>query len=123
MKASCTCHSAPDLCAAGVIERPCYYPGQLLTPAEMTLEQQYFRDKLRRHNRLMHGWGVVYGYPISNASGRARQIAQSRGSGSSLIAIRIRENVHAGTVCPGTDIFRLPRACPDRPWRATSMPP
>ena len=32
MKASCTCHSAPDLCAAGVIERPCYYPGQLLTP-------------------------------------------------------------------------------------------
>ena len=64
MKASCTCHSAPDLCAAGVIERPCYYPGQLLTPAEMTLEQQYFRDKLRRHNRLMHGWGVVCGAAV-----------------------------------------------------------
>jgi hypothetical protein len=64
MKASCTCHSAPDLCAAGVIERPCYYPGQLLTPAEMTLEQQYFRDKLRRHNRLLHGWGVVCGAAV-----------------------------------------------------------
>jgi len=61
---SCTCQSAPDLCAAGVIERPCYYPGQLLTPAEMTLEQQYFRDKLRRHNRLIHGWGVVCGAAV-----------------------------------------------------------
>ncbi|HEY8550355.1 MAG TPA: hypothetical protein VIL35_10395 [Vicinamibacterales bacterium] len=61
MKAACSCHSAPELCATGVIERPCYYPGQLLTPAEMTLEQQYFRDKLRRHNRLLHGWGVVCG--------------------------------------------------------------
>jgi hypothetical protein len=64
MKASCTCHSAPDLCATGVIERPCYYPGQLLTPAEMTLEQQYFRDKMRRHNRLLHGWGVVCGATV-----------------------------------------------------------
>jgi hypothetical protein len=61
---SCSCQSAPDLCATGVIERPCYYPGQLLTPAEMTLEQQYFRDKLRRHNRLMHGWGVVCGAAV-----------------------------------------------------------
>ena len=64
MRASCTCHSAPDLCATGVIERPCYYPGQLLTPAEMTLEQQYFRDKMRRHNRLLHGWGVVCGAAV-----------------------------------------------------------
>lgn len=64
MRASCTCHSAPDLCATGVIERPCYYPGQLLTPAELTLEQQYFRDKMRRHNRLLHGWGVVCGAAV-----------------------------------------------------------
>ncbi|HEV8239267.1 MAG TPA: hypothetical protein VGS57_07870 [Thermoanaerobaculia bacterium] len=61
---SCSCHSGPDPCAAGVIERPCYYPGQLLTPAELTLEQQYFRDKLRRHNRLLHGWGVVCGAAV-----------------------------------------------------------
>jgi len=58
---SCSCHSEPGLCETGVLERPRYYPRQLLTPAEMTLEQQYFRDKLRRHNRLLHGWGVVCG--------------------------------------------------------------
>ncbi|HEV7475356.1 MAG TPA: hypothetical protein VGN90_14980 [Pyrinomonadaceae bacterium] len=48
-------------CETGFLERPRYYARQLLTPAEMTLEQTYFRDKLRRHNRMMHGWGVVCG--------------------------------------------------------------
>lgn len=60
----CTCHTEPDLCGAGVLERPRYFPGEILTPAEMTLEQQYFRDKLRRHNRLIHGWGVVCGAAV-----------------------------------------------------------
>lgn len=48
-------------CETGFLERPRYFARQLLTPAEMTLEQTYFRDKLRRHNRLLHGWGVVCG--------------------------------------------------------------
>ncbi len=30
------------------MERPRYFPRQLITPVEMTLEQTYFRDKLRR---------------------------------------------------------------------------
>jgi hypothetical protein len=45
----------------GILERPRYFPRQLMTPAEMILEQDYFRDKLRRHNRMLHGWGVVCG--------------------------------------------------------------
>lgn len=48
-------------CETGYLERPRYFAGQLLTPAEMTLEQTYFRNKSRRHNRLMHGWGVICG--------------------------------------------------------------
>jgi hypothetical protein len=43
---------------------PRYFPRQLLTPAEMTLEQQYFRTRLRRHNLYMHGWGVVCGAEV-----------------------------------------------------------
>jgi len=50
-----------DFCADGLLERPRYFPRQLITPADMTLEQNYFRDKMRRHNRLLHGWGVVCG--------------------------------------------------------------
>lgn len=48
-------------CDYSVVERPRYYARQLITPDDMTLEQEYFRDKLRRHNRLLHGWGVVCG--------------------------------------------------------------
>ena len=50
-----------NCCETGFLERPRYFARQLLTPAEMTLEQTYFRDKFRRHCRLMHGWGVVCG--------------------------------------------------------------
>ncbi|HJQ85651.1 MAG TPA: hypothetical protein VKA21_16300 [Candidatus Binatia bacterium] len=40
---------------------PRYFPRQLITPDELTLEQEYFRNRMRRHNRLLHGWGVVCG--------------------------------------------------------------
>jgi hypothetical protein len=30
----------------------------------MTLEQDYFRARLRRHNRYLHGWGVVCGAEV-----------------------------------------------------------
>lgn len=46
---------------ASILERPRYFPRQLMTPSELMLEQEYFRDKLRRHNRMLHGWGVVCG--------------------------------------------------------------
>jgi hypothetical protein len=48
-------------CDHSIAERPRYYARQLITPDDLTLEQDYFRDKLRRHNRLLHGWGVVCG--------------------------------------------------------------
>jgi hypothetical protein len=60
----CGCGSTPEPCAHGTQERPRYFPRQLITPVELTLEQQYFRDKLRRHNRLMHGWGVACGAQV-----------------------------------------------------------
>ncbi|HEX9668957.1 MAG TPA: hypothetical protein VGC93_05675 [Thermoanaerobaculia bacterium] len=45
----------------GRLERPRYFPRQLITPAEMNLGQDYFRNRLRLHNRMLHGWGVVCG--------------------------------------------------------------
>lgn len=44
-----------------VAQRPRYYARQLVTPAELNLEASYFMDRLRRHNRLLHGWGVICG--------------------------------------------------------------
>ena len=58
---SCCGGSSTSPCANSIAELPRYYPRQLITPADLTLEQDYFRDRLRRHNRLLHGWGVVCG--------------------------------------------------------------
>ncbi len=41
--------------------RPNYFDRQQLTAADLTAEQQYIRERIRRHNRFMHGWGVVSG--------------------------------------------------------------
>lgn len=57
MRTKCVDNRCPDM----LLERPRYFPRQLMTPEEMTLAQQYFLDKMRRHNRLLHGWGVVCG--------------------------------------------------------------
>jgi hypothetical protein len=43
------------------LERPRFFPRQLVTPDDLTLGQDYVREKMRRHNRYLHGWGVVCG--------------------------------------------------------------
>lgn len=63
--AYCDCH--PQTAKPTVNERPRYYARQLVTPDDMTLEQDYFRAKLRRHNRFLHGWGVVCGARVVSA--------------------------------------------------------
>ena len=47
------------------LDRVNYFPRQLITAADMFDEQSYFREKLRRHNRLLHGWGIVCGCVVS----------------------------------------------------------
>lgn len=49
-------------------ERPRYYPRQIVTADDLNLAQDYFRDKLRRHNRMLHGFGVVCGAELVTSS-------------------------------------------------------
>jgi hypothetical protein len=44
-----------------------YFNRQLLTADDMTTERDYFLQKLRRHNRFLHGWGVVCGLTVTSA--------------------------------------------------------
>lgn len=48
----------------GVLTRPRYFTGQLLSEADLQLEQDYQREKLRRHNRALHGVGIVRGLGV-----------------------------------------------------------
>ncbi len=47
-----------------------YFAGQTLTEADLTAEQDYHRHRARRHNRLLHGVGVVDGLGV-RTSGNA----------------------------------------------------
>ena len=47
------------------LERVNYFPRQLLTVDDMETERDYFLQKLRRHNRFLHGWGVVCGLEVT----------------------------------------------------------
>ena len=49
-------------------ERTRYFPRQTVSADDLTLDQEYFRNKLRRHNRYLHGWGVVCGAVLKQAT-------------------------------------------------------
>ena len=46
------------------LKRVRYSFGQVLGVDDFLGEQNYFRDKSRRHNRYLHGWGVVCGLEV-----------------------------------------------------------
>jgi hypothetical protein len=60
-------HTSSKECFSGVpeFERLSYFYGQLLGVQDFRTEQSYFREKLRLHNRCLHGYGVVCGLHLS----------------------------------------------------------
>jgi hypothetical protein len=65
------------------LQRPRYFARQLVTPAELNLESRYFIERLRRHNRLLHGWGVVCGLQVC-------RVPTADGSGAEPWKVKIR---------------------------------
>ncbi|NHZ64616.1 hypothetical protein [Massilia genomosp. 1] len=53
-------------CTSGIKNR--YFSGKRLTPDALRVEQDYQVERRRLLNRAMHGWGVVYGYPVALAA-------------------------------------------------------
>ena len=51
-------------------ERLRFFAGRLLTAADFSLEQNYFRGKLKLHNRALHGFGIVSGLSVTVESGQ-----------------------------------------------------
>jgi hypothetical protein len=53
----------PNTCTVcgSALERLRYFPRQLITADDMRAEQEFLLNKMRRHNRFLHGWGVVCG--------------------------------------------------------------
>lgn len=81
------------------IKRLRYGLGLVLGADSFELEQQYFREKLKRHNRTLHGFGIVSGLRVSAQSG---QITVEPGSaldceGNELVIPSARPLVVAST--------------------------
>jgi hypothetical protein len=49
------------------LERVNFFAGKLLTADDLSQEQTYHLDRYRRHNRFLHGWGIVSGLGVSVA--------------------------------------------------------
>ena len=48
----------------GALARPDWQPGAEFTAADLRLDQRYKQQRIRRHLRLVHGWGVVCGLTV-----------------------------------------------------------
>ena len=55
------------------LRRVNYFAGQLLNAQDFADEQEYFRARLRRGNRLLHGGGIASGLSVSVAAGSGGQ--------------------------------------------------
>jgi len=56
---------------ADPIKRPNYFFGRLLAANDLAAEQNYHREKQRRHNRHCHGFGVVSGLKVFTTNEKA----------------------------------------------------
>ena len=58
-QAKASCAEVPQF------DRLTYFYGQMLHARDLQAEQSYFREKLKLHNRCLHGWGVVCGLEVT----------------------------------------------------------
>jgi hypothetical protein len=68
----------------GKLERVKYFNRMLLTAEDMRTDQDFVLQKLRRHNRFLHGWGVVCGLTVTAAPTAALPWRVQVGAGYAL---------------------------------------
>ena len=61
--------AADDCEGAGALQRVNYVSGMLLGVDDFRVEQDYFRSRLNRHNRLLHGSGIASGLAVTVEDG------------------------------------------------------
>jgi DNA-binding beta-propeller fold protein YncE len=69
-------------CNYGLFTRNNYFTGKLLVERDFTDETRFHMEKLRHHEQLLHGWGVVCGLkvkPHPNEACRDRFVCLERG--------------------------------------------
>ena len=101
------------------LERVKYFRRQLLTEADMTTDQDYFRQKHRRHNRFLHGWGTVCGLEVFPVQGLCVEIQPGYALGPYGDEIFVPEPVRLDLAACGGEAMTDP--C--EPSRVRGAPP
>jgi hypothetical protein len=52
----------------GLLRWPRYFPRQMVRATDLNASQAFFIERLRRHNRFLHGFGVVAGLDVGAAT-------------------------------------------------------
>jgi hypothetical protein len=74
-----------------------YFEGRLLTAADFLAEQEYHREKARRHNLRLHGSGIVRGLTVSLSGGATRRPAVNVKTGVGIDAAGNELELESGT--------------------------
>ena len=59
------------------MERTRYFARQLVGADDLTQDQLYQREKSRRHNRMLHGWGIVCGARVRAGDGPCEVVVEA----------------------------------------------
>jgi hypothetical protein len=107
-----------DDCGPG-LQRVNYFFGQVLGVDDFKTEQRYLRERLKRHNRLLHGAGIVSGLGVTvergSAGGRIA-IAPGMALDPTGNEVCVEQSVDLCLPPPGPDLVVLLRYA-ERPCR------
>ena len=109
---------AHDDCGPG-LKRVNYFVGKMLGADDFNTEQQYLRDRLQRHNRLLHGAGIVTGLGVTvepDAAGSRITIAPGLALDALGNEICVEQSVELALPPVGPDLLVLLRYA-ERPCR------
>ncbi len=111
-----------DDCGPG-LQRVNYTAGMLLGVDDFRTEQQYLQNRLRRHNRLLHGSGIACGLNVTVEQGSARiEISPGLALDPAGNEICIEQPVHLALPSSGPDLFVLLRYA-EHPCRGVPVVP
>ncbi|GGK63514.1 hypothetical protein GCM10011509_09900 [Ornithinimicrobium pekingense] len=83
----CDCGGHRCATCGGASERPRWFAGQLVGPSDLEALQQWVIGRNRRHNRMLHGWGVACGLTVTQTldqQGAAQPWSVTVGEGYAL---------------------------------------
>ena len=110
---------ASDECGPG-LKRVNYAAGTLLGVDDFNTEQEYLRERLKQHNRLLHGTGIVSGLTVTvgqNSAGSRITIAPGFALDPMGNEIRVEQPVQLALPRSGSDLLVLLRYV-ERPCRS-----